>query len=71
VTLVVAHSEAPVLSIMVEQEPGWFVAPPDRAPYGRGIKVEIPERDRLIYSWWWAPPGEPLVERSRADLRRL
>jgi hypothetical protein len=33
------------------------------------VDIDIAE-DRLDYVWWWGPPGDPLVERSRATLQR-
>ncbi|HKH04431.1 MAG TPA: hypothetical protein VKA65_04660 [Acidimicrobiales bacterium] len=34
------------------------------------IVLLVAPPDRLHWAWWWSPPGEPLVERSKLVARR-
>jgi hypothetical protein len=49
-----------------EAEPGVFRQ--QSGPEMR-IVIEAPEAGCLSYAWWWAPPGEDVVERSRLVAR--
>lgn len=66
----VAHSESPFVTTMVETaaRSGVFVEPAPSGPFELSIRIERPAPGRLRWAWWWAPAGERLVERSRADL---
>jgi hypothetical protein len=70
--LYVAHSESPFVTEFVAVEPGSnrFVQPQPFGPYVMEIVIDVPEPDHISYSWWWAEPGEPLVEQSKAETRR-
>ena len=49
-----------------EAEPGVF-----RLQSGADMRIviETPEPNCLCYAWWWGPPGEHVVERSRLVAR--
>ncbi len=67
--LVIAHSESPIVTTMVEGAPGVFSQPEPVGPYALSIHVEQPSPGRLRWAWWWAPTGEEPIERSCADVR--
>ena len=71
--LFIAHSESPYVTEMVEAEPGTgrFVQATPGGPYTMEVVIEMPETDRLTYSWWWASAGEQPVEQSKADAQLL
>ena len=71
--LYVAHSESPFVTEFVAVDPGSsrFAQPQPFGPYVREIVIEVPEPGRLTYAWWWAEPGDQLIEQSKADTRRM
>lgn len=48
-----------------------FAQPEPFGPYAMEVVIELHEGDRIIYAWWWGADGQPPVEQSRADVRRL
>jgi hypothetical protein len=71
--LLTAHSHAPIAAVVAEapDEPGWFPAPADAAPFPMAVRVEVPEPGHLVYSWSYAGPGQELAVRDIADVRRV
>ena len=69
--LVTSHNHASVAQIISESEPGYFAAGDDDAPFPMAIRLDAPEEGRLVYSWSYAAPGEPLEVRDVADTRRV
>lgn len=69
--LYVAHSESPFVTEFVAIEAGAtrFVQPEPFGPYVMEIVIDVPEPDRITYAWWWATPGDTLIEQSKADAR--
>jgi hypothetical protein len=69
--LIVGHVHADTIAILHEEEPGFFVAPPDASPFPIAIRMSMPEPGHLLHSWFYGAPGEEAVERDIADLRLL
>jgi hypothetical protein len=65
--LYVSHIESPTIAVMVEQRPGYFVDVSPSAAVQQAIEITCPGEGELTYAWWWAAPGEELVERSKLD----
>jgi hypothetical protein len=63
-TVIDTRSEVMTFS---EVEPGIFGL---RGPSDMRIVLETPATDTLSYAWWWAAPGEAVIERSRLVARR-
>jgi len=67
--LVTAHTHADVATVLYETEPGLFPANDGDAPFPMAIRLEVPEPGRLVYSWSYGRPGEPLVVRDVGTVR--
>jgi len=63
-TVIDTRSEVMTFS---EVEPGVFGL---RGPRDMRIVLGTPATDTVSYAWWWAAPGEPVIERSRLVARR-
>jgi hypothetical protein len=50
------------LMTFVEEQPGVFTLD---GPTDMRIVIDTPEPGTLSYAWWWSPPGENVIERSR------
>lgn len=66
-----AHSHAPFVATLSEQESGYFVVDEGESPFPMAIRLEVPEPGRLVYSWSYGEPGAELVVRDIGDLRLL
>jgi hypothetical protein len=66
-----AHSHAPFVATLSEQESGYFVADDGESPFPMAIRLEAPEAGRLVYSWSYGEPGAELQVRDVGDLRLL
>ncbi len=70
IELLTTHGHADVATRMVEVESGSFEVPDDEEPpFPMAIRLEIPERGRLVYRWSYGFGDQPLQERDVADLR--
>jgi hypothetical protein len=65
--MVIAHTHGQAITILRETEPGAF-EPGDVAPYPMKVVVSVPKPGHLRHAWWYASPGEELVERDVAVL---
>src|SRR5688500_6332526 len=68
--LFTSHIHAPVATLLSETKPGYFEAAEGASPFPVAIRIEVPEKDRIIYAWSYGDPGGALTERDLADVRR-
>ena len=68
IVLVTSHSHADRTSVLHEAEAGYFPANADEATFPMAIRLEAPEPGRLVYSWSYGTPGEPLAVRDVGTL---
>jgi hypothetical protein len=66
--MVIAHTHGDGLTILRQTDPGVFEPGDVPVPYPVKVVVSVPGPGRLRHAWWYASPGEPLVERDVADL---
>lgn len=66
-----AHSHAPTVAVLTEDEPGCFVDSDGTSPFPIAIRLEVPEPGRLLFSWSYGEPGGELRVRDVGDLRLL
>jgi hypothetical protein len=64
-----AHIHSNVATLLLEKEPGYFVAPEGASPFPMAIRLEVPEKGRITYSWSYAEPGGELKVRDHSDLK--
>lgn len=69
--LVTAHSHAEVAAVVREAEPGFFPSTDGDSPFPMAIRIEVPEPDRIVYTWSYAMPGEELKVADIGDVRRV
>jgi hypothetical protein len=67
----IAHDHGDTLAIMRETEPGRFELEPNNAPYPMRVDIAMTQPGTLRHAWSYGMPGEDLVERDIAILRRL
>ncbi len=64
IVMTVAHSHADQASVLHEAEPGYFPARDGESTFPMAIRLESPSPGKLVYSWSYGSPGEPLVVRD-------
>ena len=67
--LFTAHVHAPVLTPLREQEPGYFAPAEGDSPFPMAIRIEVPEKGRIVYSWSFGEPGGKAEVRDIGDVR--
>lgn len=71
IVLTVAHSHGDTASVLQEAEPGYFPGTTGQASFPMAIRLEAPAPGKLIYSWSYGTPGEPLLVRDVGTLGRV
>ena len=67
-TLYSANIHAPLLMELRETEAGSFEAPAGASPFPLAIRVEVPSRGRLLYTWSFGEPGGEFSTRITGDV---
>jgi len=66
--MVVGHVHGESVAVLRETEPGTFEVGADGSDFPMKVVVSVPAPGRLVYSWWYAMPGEAPVERDVAEV---
>jgi len=71
IVLFAAHSHASTAVLLRETSAGYFEPDPGASPFPMAIGIEVPEPDRIVYSWSYGAPGDELRVRDIGTFRRV
>lgn len=66
--MVIAHTHGEGITILHETDPGVFEPGDVPVPYPMKVAISVPSPGKLRHAWWYAAPGEPLLERDISEL---